>query len=177
MLLSNDLCGYCRVYVFLRKLRAKTMKMIKRLLSISLAVLLMLCMGISLVGCANGNIVTPTPDKFYLLLEDTRGKQYELYVEYEPDKTIYSKEKIYYPIEDTDVQIGFYVRGLYVSEDKIFDKRFYQEAREEERSWAYPLNKAGTYDFLKVYYINKFNEKNVFVDHYIVHFKVQVVIY
>ena len=152
------------------------MKKLKRLLTIGFAVLLMFCMSISLFGCANG--ITPTPDKFYLLLEDTRGKQYKLHVEYEPDKTLHSEEKIYYAIEDTDVQIGFNVRGLYDSEDeKISDKRFYQETREEERSWAYPLNKAGTYDFLKVYYINKFNKKNVMVDTYIVNFKVQVVIY
>ena len=154
------------------------MKKIKKLWAIGLAVLFMLCMNMSLVGCANGNIVTPTPDKFYLLLEDTRGKQYKLHVEYEPEKTLYSEEKIYYTMEDTDEQIGFYVRGLYVSEEeKISDKRFFQEAKEDERSWTYPLSEKGTYDFLKVYYINKFNEKNVMVDTYIVHFEVQVVIY
>lgn len=152
------------------------MKNIKKLLTIGLAVLLMLCMSISLVGCATGNIITPTPDKFYLLLEDTRGEQYELHVEYDPDtSTIYSKKKIFYALEEnTEVQIGFGVRGLFDIDGNPFEKRFFQEAKEDEHGWAYPLGKKGTYDFLKVYYINKFNEKNVMVDTYIVHFEVQV---
>ena len=153
------------------------MKKLKKIVIIGLAVLLMLCMSISFVGCANGNVITPTPDEFYLLLEDTRGKQYKLEVEYEPDITIYSQEKIYYELEEnTEVQIGFGVRGLFNMDGNPFEKRFFQEAKEDERAWAYPLGEKGTYEFLKVYYINKFNEKNVMVDTYIVHFKVQVLI-
>lgn len=150
------------------------MKKIKKSLTIGLTVLLMLCMSISFMGCV-ANTITPTPDKFYLLLEDTRGNQYELYAEYESDKTIYCQKTIFIAVEDTNENIGFYVRGLYDMDGKPFnDDRFFQEAKEDERAWAYPLNKEETYDFLKVYYINKFNEKNVFIDTYIVHFEVQV---
>ena len=93
------------------------MKKIKKLLTIGLAVLLMLCMGISLVGCSKEDFeYVYAPNEFYAVVLDNLGNEYKVDISREKDTVIQQVDcdLEYVACYDTFLSIG--LQGLYAKD-------------------------------------------------------------
>ena len=143
-------------------------------------ILAMLLCVVCFMGClcftgCNKEIDQPS-DSIYLVLEDTRGNVFHVHSLYtESDyglqtKTV--KRQLYYE-QNYEKKVTISIRGLYDSEGKMLEEKYYQHAREELTYWEIPLDEIKTHHLQKHYYINRYNEKGELY-HYILAFEIEV---